>query len=244
MTKRNFQDLVTSRAVIASAPVDEDQFAAILKTVNERFGLTLVPREEAYEFFRDQIRVVAGRFWDEVEAAERKIVLERLCKFTDNVISIIAQLFPLREGLHEVADTEVVSLLIHGVNLAHSGQHPRPREELETILKLMEGLEQYCWRALLILEEHPAKKGQRGLRWYTDHVKLMIRIADLLGMKVSTAGDRIEDAHATPFTVLVFEAERVLPEEAWSDSLAACAKRIERSLTRLKASPRRNASKS
>jgi hypothetical protein len=236
--------MVTARAVMASAPVDENQFASILKSVNRRFGLKLVPRKEAYELFRDQIRVVAGRFWDERDAAERKIVLERLGKFTDDVISIKTQLFPLREGLHEVADTEVVGLLIRAINLAHAAKHPRPREELEIILKLMEDLEQYCWRALLIMEEHPAKKGQRGLRWYTEHVKLMMQVAHLLDVKVSTAGDRIEDDHATPFTVLVFEAERVLPEEAWSDSLAACAKRIERSLSRLRASPRRNTSKS
>src|SRR5215211_3980258 len=217
MTKPTFHDMVTSHAVMASAPVDEDQFANILKSVNDRFGLELVPRKEAYELFRDRIRVVAGRFWDERDAAERKIVLERLGKFTEHVISIKAQLFPLREGLHEVADTEVVGLLIRAIDLAHAGQHPRPREELETILKLMEGLEQYCWRALLITEEHPAKKGQRGHRWYTEHVKLMMQVANLLGVKVSTAGDRIEDDHATPFTVLVFEAERILPEEAWSE---------------------------
>src|SRR5215207_1828720 len=78
MAKPTFHDMVTSRAIIASAPVDEDQFAKFITTVNDRFGLNLVPRKEAYELFRDRIRVVAGRFWDEMEAAERKVVLERL----------------------------------------------------------------------------------------------------------------------------------------------------------------------
>jgi hypothetical protein len=45
----------------------------------------------------------------------------------------------------------------------------------------------------------------------------MARVAELLGVKVSTAGKR---DFATPFTLLVFEAERVLPEPAWSPNLA------------------------
>jgi hypothetical protein len=130
MTKPTFHDMVTSRSVMASAPVDEDRFATFVTTVNDRFGLKLVPRTEAFELFRDQIRVVVGRFWDEVEAVKRKVVRERLCKFTDNVTSIKAQLFSLREGVHDVADTEVVSLLIRAIDLAHTGQHPRPREQL------------------------------------------------------------------------------------------------------------------
>ena len=71
----------------------------------------------------------------------------------------------------------------------------------------------------------------------------MIHIAQLIGIKVSTGGDRSEDPFATPFTVLVFGAERVLPEEAWSSTLAACARRIDRSLKRLKRSTRQNSSK-
>ena len=72
----------------------------------------------------------------------------------------------------------------------------------------------------------------------------MVQIAELTGTKVSTGGDRSDDPYATPFTVLVFESERVLPEEAWSPTLAACAKRIESSLKRLKRSLRKNSPKS
>ena len=70
-----------------------------------------------------------------------------------------------------------------------------------------------------------------------------MKVAELLGIKVSTAGNRGEDPYATPFTVLVFEAERVLPEGAWSSNLAACAKRIESSLKRLQRPLRKNSTK-
>ena len=61
----------------------------------------------------------------------------------------------------------------------------------------------------------------------------MVQVAEPLGIKVSTTGKRDEDPYATPFTVLVYEAERVLPEGAWSSNVAACAKRIESGLKRL-----------
>ena len=146
-------------------------------------------------------------------------------------------------GLQEQADVEVVSLLIRAVDLGHGGKHPRPREQLETSLKVIEALEDSCERALVLLSELPAKRGQPALGWYDEFVSLMAHVAELLGIKVSTAGDRAEDPYATPFTVLVFEAERVLPEEAWSPSQAACAKRIETSLQRLKRPLRTNATK-
>jgi len=74
-------------------------------------------------------------------------------------------------------------------------------------------------------------------------VSLTVQVAELLGIKVLTAGKRDEDPYATPFTVLVFEAERVLPEGAWSPNLAACAKRIESSLKRLQRPLRKNSTK-
>ncbi len=243
MAKRTFRDMVTSRSVIASAPVDEEEFTNIIKTVNTQLGLDLVASKEAYELFRDRIRVVAGRFWDEREAVDRKTILERLQKLTGYVQSIKAQLYPLGEGLHEPADTEVVSLLIQAVSLAHAGRHPRPREQLEISLKVIEGLEDTCARALVLLSELPAKRGQPSFGWYDELVSLMIHIAQLIGIKVSTGGDRSEDPYATPFTVFVFGAERVLPEEAWSPTLAACARRIDRSFKRLKCSIRQNSSK-
>ena len=105
---------------------------------------------------------------------------------------------------------------------------------------MAEGLEDYCERALVLLSDLPAKRGQPALRWHEELVRLMVQVAELIRIKVSTGGDCLDVPYATPFTVLVFEAERVLPEEAWSPTLAACAKRIESSLKRLKRAPRDN----
>jgi hypothetical protein len=240
MAKPTFRDFVTSRTVIASAPVDEEVFLGIIKNVNEEFSLKLVSSKEAFELFQDRIRVVAGRFWDEFEAVDRKTVLDRLSKLAASVKDTKARLSPLRDGIHETADTEVVNLLIRAIDMAHAGQHPKPREQLEITLKVVESFDDICERALVLLSDLPATRGQPALRWYDELVNLMVQVAGLLGIKISTAGDRSEDPNATPFTVLVFEAERVLPEEAWSPTLAACAKRIESSLKRLQHPSRKN----
>jgi hypothetical protein len=110
----------------------------------------------------------------------------------------------------------------------------RPREQLDIILKVIDILENTCQRALGLLSELPARRGRPSLGWHIELVSLMVQVAERLDIKVSTAGKRDEDPYATPFTVLVFEAERVLPEAAWSPNLATCAKRIETSLKRLK----------
>ena len=157
--------------------------------------------------------------------------------------AIKAQLLPLREGLHETADTELVLLLIRAVDRAHAGQHPRPREQLDISLKVIEALEDTCERAQVLLSELPARRGRPSLGWHTELVTLILQVAEQLGIKVLTAGNRDEDPYATPFTILVFEAERVLPEEAWSPNLATCAKRIETSLKRLNRAPRKNSTK-
>jgi hypothetical protein len=245
MAKRTFRERVTSGSVIASAPVEEAQFQRIITNINKQFRLNLVASKETYEPFHDRIRIVSGHFWLELEPVNRKTVLERLNRLTKNIRSVKAQLSPLRGGFQEwaEADTEVVNLLVHAVDLAHAGQHPRPREQLQISLKVIDGLEDTCERALVLLSELPARRGQPRLGWYDELVSLMLRVADFIGIKVSTAGDRSEDPYATPFTVLVFEAERVLQEEAWSPNLAACAKRIDRSLKRLKGPVRQNSRK-
>jgi len=68
---------------------------------------------------------------------------------------------------------------------------------------------------------------------------LMVEIAGQLGLPVAPPWDPSDDQQATAFTVLVYDVERLLPRAAWSNTLAACAKRIERSLKRLKV-PRQN----
>ena len=128
---------------------------------------------------------------------------------------------------------ETVSFLQKVIDFRSGEKSENPRKEyLQPISLLVKQLDDYCVQALLMLEGIPAKKGRREGTWYDVLVDLMIEVAGILGIKVATGGDRIENPNATPFTVLTFAIEKALPTEARSPSLAACAKRIDRSLRR------------
>ncbi len=235
-----FQDLATRGSTIATAPFERERFDPIIREINDRFGLSLEPREEVYALLADRLRLVAGRYWQETQAIDRKSVLDQLEKLTKSVKSVADQLRPMRGGLHE--GTEVVSFLVQTIDFAHRGGLDKPAKQLETILTVVESLEAYCERGLAVLSHVPGKKGQRGLAWYVPFVELMTEAAGQLGIKVTTAGDRrADDPYATPFTVFVYHVEDALPEKARSNLLSTCAKRIEDSRKRKPA--RGNASK-
>jgi hypothetical protein len=145
--------------------------------------------------------------------------------------------------LHEGADFEVVNLLSKVASQTPGERSVRPFEALEARLTILEDLEKDCERALSLVRQTLAKEGRRGPEWTDAYIQLMAQVAERLGIPVTTAGDRADDPYATPFTVLVYQIERVLPEEAWSPTIAACAKRIERSLKRLKKPVRHNSRK-
>jgi hypothetical protein len=242
MLKNTFNDFVRSGTSVAAAPVDREEFIRLVDALNGQFGLTIEPRDEAFELLQDQIRVVAGRYWIETEAVDRKTIVDRVTKLAISVRHVQRQLAPVRGGLHESADLEVVQLLSQVVDMAHRGQLARPMEQIATFLDVVDRFDRYCDQALAVLGQLPAKKGQRGLRWYDELVRLMVDVAGLLGMKVSTAGDRRgdhkESPYLTPFTALVSWAEMALPPGAQSETFAACAKRIERSLKQRKSPAR------
>jgi hypothetical protein len=56
------------------------------------------------------------------------------------------------------------------------------------------------------------------------------KIAEGMGINVTTAGGSTDEAHATAFTRFVFAVEKRLPRKEQSPSLNACAKRIDRAI--------------
>ena len=78
--------------------------------------------------------------------------------------------------------------------------------------------------------QKPAK-GPAPRAWYSGFVRDLAEIADGLGIeRDDRGGDRADDPHATPFTRFVFAVEKLLPREARSKTLSACAKRIDRAI--------------
>ena len=67
--------------------------------------------------------------------------------------------------------------------------------------------------------------------WQIGFVRDLAEVAEDIGIPVTTGGNpAAAEPHQTAFTTLVYEVERVLPEEMQSATLSACAKRIERAI--------------
>jgi len=230
---RTFQEFATQGSSIATAWLDRDAFDAVLSELNDRFGLHVEHADETFNLLQNRLRLVAGRFWHETQTINRKGVVSRLEKLSASARETALALQAVRPGpgdLHDVAVVDLLSEVIHSHLPELSLQ--QSREQVEVLLQAVEALYHYSEEARGLVSQMGARKGQRGLARYDAFVDLMIEAAALLGIRVSTAGDRIEDPYATPFTVLAHALERSLPEEARAKTLAACAKRIDRSLAK------------
>ena len=74
-------------------------------------------------------------------------------------------------------------------------------------------------------------KGPAPRAWYFGFVRDLAEIAHGLGIEVTIGGGGwSDDTRATPFTRFVFAVEKLLPRNAQSNSLTACAKQIERAI--------------
>jgi hypothetical protein len=229
-----FQDLVTQGSALAAVTFDQAFFVDAVKETNSRFGLAIAPREEAFKLLEDRLLHVSGRYWQEAYPVDRKSVRARLIELSKCTQTILEILWIVdHQGLADQRDVETVLFLQRVIGFRFGGKTENPRKDyLQPISLLVKHLDDYCMQALLMLEGIPARKGRREGAWYDILVDLMIEVAEVLGIKVSTAGDRSENPYATPFTVLTFAIEKALDKEARSPSLAACAKRIDRSLSR------------
>ena len=74
------------------------------------------------------------------------------------------------------------------------------------------------------------RKGPAPRAWYSGYVRDLAEIAEGVGIDVTTGGDRTKNPHETPFTRFVFAVEKLLPHGDKSETLSACAKRIDRAI--------------
>jgi hypothetical protein len=132
-------------------------------------------------------------------------------------------------GLLHDLDIQVANFLALTRTFGRPGTLPRDtRPELETGLAAIEAMHATVEQALVVATMSSSRKGRRQSGWKVAFVDLMAQVAYHLGIAATTGGDRDSNPHATPFTDLVFEIERFLPEGMRSESFAACARRIDR----------------
>ena len=225
------QDLLLGGSALAAIQVEEAEFEAVIHRVNARFGLSVEPRPEALELLRDRLRFVAGRHWQETQQVDRKSIDVRLRNLARHVAGVRAALQPVRLGLQDERDMAFINFLAQVVAFRHGKMTgSEARTQIETILKVVESLQGHCEHAQAVLAHIPAKAGRRALGWYDSFVELMVAVAGTLEVPITTRGTSQREPEETPFTILVFAVEKFLPREAWSNSVGACAKRVQASL--------------
>ena len=73
------------------------------------------------------------------------------------------------------------------------------------------------------------RRGPKPQFWYSGFLRDLVEIANFLAIPVTTSADRSANPHDTRFTWLVFVAEELLlPSGMASNSLATCARRVDR----------------
>jgi hypothetical protein len=104
-------------------------------------------------------------------------------------------------------------------------------DEMRPVLAAVDTLEKAlsCVPATFSGHRKPMK-GPVPRAWYSGFVRDLAEIAQRWGVDVTTGGDWSKNPHATPFTLFVFAVESLLPPGEGSDSLAVCAKRIDRAI--------------
>jgi hypothetical protein len=79
-------------------------------------------------------------------------------------------------------------------------------------------------------DKRPRRRPKRS-DWYIGFVQDLAEVAEEIGIPVTSRGvAEAAEPHQTAFTTLVYEVERVLPEEVRSLRLTACAQRVDRAI--------------
>jgi hypothetical protein len=78
-------------------------------------------------------------------------------------------------------------------------------------------------------QQKPAK-GPAPRNWYSRFFRDLAELASGLGIEVTIGVDSVDRTRASPFVRFGYAVEKLLPREARSNSLPACAKQMERAL--------------
>ena len=98
----------------------------------------------------------------------------------------------------------------------------------------MNAVTQACLVAASDLKSMKAKAGRKSIDWYDDFTRILIFIAELNNISTTIVTDRVTGKPKGPFLELGAAFERLLYPPMRSPSRGALAKRLSRSLRRVK----------
>jgi hypothetical protein len=210
--RRAKQDITGEESVIAHL-VTEIQAEAVLAEI-----LPSLRNRPPIDQFREQLDAAVETVW----AIHRATTHYRIANEAFRQLRQSAE--RVKTALQAMEESAVAPEMANFVGLLKL-------DEMRAALAAVDRLERDLSRLPEVLSgQQKARKGPTARAWYSGFIRDVAKIAEGIGIDVTTGGDRSENPHATPFTRFVFAVEKLLPDGERSQTLAACAKRIDRAI--------------
>jgi hypothetical protein len=231
--------------VFTNTSVDPKFFGAALSRLHDKFGIEFDDIDKAYWLTDRAARGWGGSYRAHAASMSRRSFVQNLTQLQENARRTLRSLEPFRGSVTVWTNRETLAVtdpVTHGERFLEfvsmtsqflDQQFHETNHDVEALADSLEKIINYCEAILPGMEGLRAKRGQRGLGWYDDYVEVMIKVAGYLGIAPTTDARGSKVADVTPFTMLVYEIEKIFPSKGHSKTPVACARRIERSLKNL-----------
>lgn len=147
----------------------------------------------------------------------------------------------LQTGIHDGHQVETATR-IRDVLKTNPELKTSADEFLQDFCDRLHAVSQACLVGATDLKSMKGKAGQKPIDWYDDFTRVLALIAERNNIRPTIVTDRITGKPKGRFLELAGAFERLLYPEMRSPSLGACAKRLSRSLRRIKEGQNRSRS--
>ena len=224
-------------AQIGMPPALPEHLNHVAEQLNTTFGLDVVfePDMQTEIFFA--LSAVRGRYAQERGRPDVADVVARLRKLKaalDQATGILSALqpgFSRADDKTRVAVGTLIELLAINPEV---GSPAKAHDTVATFLKLSNYLAEACAINVEELRRIRGEPGRPQYDWYDEFTDLLWAIAHHFGIKPTIETDRITGERKGPFLMLALLMEGFLLPEMRSSGPVTCAKRLERSLRRLR----------
>jgi hypothetical protein len=225
--RRRFEDYLP-REGFAEVELTSDDFRAILYDVLPDHEWPAGILDAAVDEISDHLARAVGQFGWSSFNTKRQHLRERLGLLRES-LKTAGDILGSAGHIRDKTDVDLLGLITNVAVDANPGLTPsairrRYVDAHESITWILAQVE----AAGLVLESVSADGPARAV-WYDPIVEGAIIVAQSLSIPLTIGGDRDRNPYDTPFVRLIMGLESLLPSEMQSPSMAACAKRIERS---------------
>jgi hypothetical protein len=225
--RRRFQDYLT-REGFADVAISLEQFQTILSDATPGVDWPNYGIDAAFDEVTEYLSRAVGHWGWSSFNTRRQALRERL-ELLRTSLKTAAYILALSGDLREKIDIDLLGFITNVAiekesDLTSAAMHRKYGAIHAEMGKMLTHVE----AAADIMREASAD-GPARAAWYDLIVEGAGAAARSLAIPLTIGGDRDGNPHDTPFVRLVMGLESLLPSEMQSPSMAACAKRIERS---------------